>query len=120
MSKTVYLDNNATTFMSKEVFEVNKGALTEQFVYQELRSNPNISSLVYWTGQNPPAKAEFLFHDDNRMIPIEIAKAGKKKSNNLSVFAKKYNVPLGIRISIDEMARESGVLTIPMYAIWNL
>ena len=113
-------DFETRAFVSKEVFEVNKGALTEQFVYQELRSNPNISSLVYWTGQNPPAKAEFLFHDDNRMIPIEIAKAGKKKSNNLSVFAKKYNVPLGIRISIDEMARESGVLTIPMYAIWNL
>lgn len=113
-------DFETKAFASKEVFSVNKGALMEQFVYQELRSNSNISSLVYWTGQNPPAKAEFLFHDDNRMIPIEIAKAGRKKSNNLSIFAKRYQVPLGIRISVDEMAREAGVLTIPMYAIWNL
>ncbi len=113
-------DFETKAFASKEVFVAGKGALTEQFVYQELRSNSNISSLVYWTGQNPPAKAEFLFHDDNRMIPIEIAKPGKKKSNNLSIFAKKYQVPLGIRISVDEMVRESGVLTIPMYAIWNL
>ena len=113
-------DFETKAFASKEVFSAGKGALTEQFVYQELKSNPNIASLVYWTGQNPPAKAEFLFHDDNRMIPIEITKPGKKKSNNLSVFAKKYNVPLGIRISLDEMGREAGVLTIPMYAIWNL
>ena len=113
-------DFETKAFSSKEVFTAGKGALTEQFVYQELKCNPNISSLVYWTGQSPPAKAEFLFHDDNRMIPIEIAKPGKKKSNNLSVFAKKYNVPLGIRISLDEMGREAGVLTIPMYAIWNL
>lgn len=113
-------DFETKAFASKEVFSVNKGALTEQFVYQELRSNPGISSLVYWTGQNPPAKAEFLFHDDNRMIPIEIAKAGRRKSNNLSVFTKRYQVPFGIRISSDEMSKEAGVLTIPMYAIWNL
>lgn len=113
-------DFETRAFASKELFTVNKGALTEQFVYQELKSNPAITSLVYWTGQNPPAKAEFLFHDDNRMIPIEIAKAGRRKSNNLSAFTKKYQVPFGIRISLDEMSKEEGILTIPMYAIWNL
>ena len=113
-------DFETKPFTSGEIFAVNKGALTEQFVYQELRSNQNTSSLVYWTGQNPPAKADFLFNDDNSMIPIEIAKAGKKKSNSLSIFSKRYNVPVGIRISLDEMGRDSGVLTIPMYAIWNL
>ena len=102
-----------------ECFSVYNGALTEQFVFQELRSH-NPGTLVYWTSQKPPAKADFLFHDVRRMVPIEISRINKRHTNGLSIYSKKYDVPIGIRISFDDFSKDSCILTIPIYAIWNL
>lgn len=105
---------------AQELAGLYNGALTEQFAYQELKNNKSTDSLVYWTSQTPPAKAEFLFPDDKVMIPIELARQGKRHGNSLSVFAGLYNAPVAIRFSFEKMEKSKGVLTIPLYAIWNL
>lgn len=100
-------------------FLCNNAALIEQFVFQELIGNTSIDKLYYWNS-DATARIEFLFEDSGNMIPIEINIDGNKKSQSLRVFREKYKNPISIRITYDNFGMEDGVLSIPIYAVWNL
>ena len=107
--------------LTKEINSLlsNNSALIEQFVFQELSGNKSIDKLYYWNSE-ATARIEFLFEDSGEMIPIEINIDGNKKTQSLKVFRGKYKNPISVRITHENFGAETGVLNIPVYAIWNL
>ena len=68
-------------------------------------------------------KAEVNFVIQNRMgqiIPIEITIKTQSKAKSLSVFMKKFMVPLAYRVTENNFSTKKDVRYIPIYAIFCL
>ena len=101
------------------IFQEYKGALTEQFVLQELVQHPDIRSLYYWTS-NADAEVDFLFDYNGHVVPVE-AKAGMVvHAQSLAQFRKKYQPDLAIKTSLRNLDFREGILNLPLTLLWNL
>lgn len=101
------------------VFQEFKGALTEQFVLQELAGRPEIHSLYYWTSK-AAAEVDFLFDWNGHVVPVE-AKAGMVvHAQSLKQFRMKYQPDLSIKTSLRNLDCRDGVLNLPLTLLWNL
>lgn len=94
-----------------------KGALTEQFVAQQLKINHEI---YYWTTPNSTAEVDFLIQRGNEVIPIEVKAEENLKSKSLKVFAEKYTSTLAIRTSMSGFRQEEWMTNVPLYGIYGV
>lgn len=104
---------------SRSPFELKNGALTEQYIYEELLHNPNVSELYYWISE-ATAHIEFMFEDSGAVIPMEINLDCNEKAQSLKVFKSRYEVPMAIRVTRDTINMSSGMLSLPLFSLWNL
>lgn len=91
-----------------------KGALTEQFVCQQLKIKTEI---YYWTETNATAEIDFILQHKNQIIPIEVKAEENLKAKSLKVFVEKFNNKNAIRTSTSKHRIESWLTNIPLYAI---
>ena len=106
-----------TLLEGNAIFEEYKGALTEQYVLQELKTLGRIP-LCYWTGG--VSEVDFVAQLEGCVVPIE-AKAGiNLKAKSLTVYRQKYAPPVAIRTSLVEYSAKNGLLDIPLYLLGSL
>jgi predicted AAA+ superfamily ATPase len=96
------------------ILEEFKGALTEQFVCQELITK---FELYYWTASNASAEIDFLIQKQNDIIPIEVKAEENLKSKSLKVFVEKYGNKNAVRTSMSKFREEDWLINIPLYGI---
>ena len=104
---------------SSSPFDLKNGALAEQYIYEELLHNPNVSDVYYWTSE-ATARIEFMFQDGNMVIPVEINLDCNEKAQSLKVFKSRFDMPMAIRVTRNKMSMESGLLSLPLFSLWNL
>lgn len=98
-----------------KLFTEYKGALTEQFVFQELRQQFNLG---YWASGN--YEVDFLISYRNTIIPIEV-KAGKTvNTKSLNYYRDKYNPKILVKTSLKEFDINNHVINVPLYYLWGL
>lgn len=91
-----------------------KGALTEQFVCQQLKIR---TELYYWMASNATAEVDFVVQYKNEIIPIEVKAEENLKSKSLKVYVEKFSPKTTIRTSMNKYREESWLTNIPLYAI---
>jgi predicted AAA+ superfamily ATPase len=91
-----------------------KGALTEQYVCQQLILTRNI---YYWTASNATAELDFVYQEANVIVPIEVKAEENLKSKSLKVCVEKYENPNAIRLSMSLYRQESWLTNVPLYAV---
>lgn len=91
-----------------------KGALTEQFVAQQLKIT---HELYYWTATNATAEIDFLIQAHNGIIPIEVKAEENLKSKSLKVYVEKYKPTVAIRASMSPFREQDWMRNIPLYGI---
>ncbi|MDQ3190190.1 MAG: ATP-binding protein [Bacteroidota bacterium] len=91
-----------------------KGALTEQFVCQQLKIQ---TELYYWIAQNATAELDFVIQSKNEIIPIEVKAEENLKSKSLKVFVDKFENKNAIRMSMSKFRKEDWLTNIPLYGI---
>ncbi|MBL7825359.1 MAG: ATP-binding protein [Saprospiraceae bacterium] len=94
-----------------------KGALTEQFVAQQLNIN---DTLYYWTASNATAEVDFLIQRQNEVIPIEVKAEENLKSKSLKVYVEKFKPSLAVRTSMSRFRQQDWMNNVPLYAILGL
>lgn len=94
-----------------------KGALTEQFVCQELRLNHDV---YYWTSERARAEIDFLIQSGTHIIPIEVKAEENLKAKSLYVFEEKYTTQAATRLSMSRYREQDWMLNIPLYATMTL
>lgn len=104
---------------AEDLSRLRNGALTEQFVYQELTANENIKDIYYWISE-ATAKIDFMFEDNGEVIPVEINLCDNTKAQSIKVYKSRYNPAMYITISKNSMRMLEGAIRLPMYSIWNL
>jgi hypothetical protein len=98
------------------IFEEFKGALTEQYVSQQLIT---ISGMVinYWSAEKSLAEIDFLVQYAGRAIPIEVKAEENLQAKSLKSFCQKYAPSLAIRTSMSDFRKEDWLTNLPLYAI---
>jgi predicted AAA+ superfamily ATPase len=101
-----------------EIFEEFKGALTEQFVFQQLVQNKDLV-IAYWASDSLKAEIDLLVQYSNKVIPIEVKAAENLQAKSLKTFCQKYNPETAIRASLSDYRKESWLTNVPLYTIGN-
>lgn len=98
------------------IFTQYKGALTEQYVLQQLLYNEHIK-IHYWTPNTGTAEVDFVVQLGGKVIPIEVKAEENLKAKSLKSFNEKYAPELSIRTSMSNFRAEENLTNLPLYAI---
>jgi len=112
------LDSGSVISGSK-VFTEFKGALTEQFVCQQLVSDCKLQPF-YWSAETSRGEIDFLVQDEDRIYPIEVKAEENLHSKSLRAFSEKYKGLNPRRFSLSGYREESWMRNVPLYAIGNM
>ncbi len=102
-----------------QFFTEFKGALTEQYVLQELQAIKNLHS-YYWTAQNAMAEVDFVFQWNSHILPLEVKASENLQSKSLKSYVQKYSCKKALRTSLSSYRDEGWLINIPLYAISQL
>lgn len=105
-----------TLLDGNELFKEFKGALTEQYVLQQLKTLKGIEA-YYWTNDHGTAEVDFIVDNGNELIPVEVKAETNLQAKSLKVYRDKYNPKLSIRTSMADYKKENWLLNLPLYAI---
>ncbi len=104
---------------SNRILSEFKGALTEQFVLQELKANCDYP-VFYWASDSGQAEVDFLLQCENELIPLEVKSGIQTKAKSLNVYMERYNPSLAIKSSLKNYGKSGNLLSIPLYLLGNL
>ena len=99
-----------------EIFDRYFGALTEQFVCQEL-INAGLSELFYWTAVNSSGEIDYIFQTSGIPVPIDVQSKENPKAKKLSSFCRKFGLRKAISISFSDYQDTDFLTNVPIYAI---
>lgn len=106
-----------TLLEKNDVFAEFKGALTEQFVMQELQNHSNIN-ICYWANDaSSRAEVEFIIQIDDRIIPVEIKGGTNLRAKSLKVYIEKYRPQIAIRASQANYKQTDNLYDVPLYLL---
>ena len=109
LNQSVLLDGN-------ELFKEFKGALTEQYVLQQLKTVKGVDT-YYWTNDRGNAEIDFLIDTGSEVVPIEVKAETNLKAKSLKTFCEKYNPKMAIRTSMTDYKQEDWLLNLPLWAV---
>ncbi|MCX7029584.1 MAG: DUF4143 domain-containing protein, partial [Spirochaetes bacterium] len=99
-----------------EAFEEFKGALTEQYVSQELAIMPDVE-VCYWSADRAEAEVDFLVQRGTDIAPIEVKAAENLQAKSLRSYRDKFAPSRCYRISLSPWREEAWLSNIPLYAM---
>jgi len=102
-----------------ETFREFKGALTEQYVMQELKTLGRLP-IYYWSNATGKAEVDFIVQYGNDIIPIEVKSDVNKKSYSLNVYMEAYSPIKAIRTSLNHFGIHGGLYSLPLYMIGGI
>jgi len=92
-----------------------KGALTEQFVQQELRAAAETVPYT-WAPNDSTAEIDFLVETANGIVPVEAKAERNLQAKSLRVYREKFSPQLALRTSLSDPKSDRGLVDVPLYA----
>jgi uncharacterized protein len=97
-------------------FEEFKGALTEQYVAQELALMRELETF-YWSAERAEAEVDFVVQRGTEILPIEVKAAENLQAKSLKSYRDKYSPVRCYRFSLSPWREESWLSNIPLYSM---
>nr|WP_303109447.1 ATP-binding protein [uncultured Prevotella sp.] len=104
------------------IFEEFKGALTEQYVCQELQQfSEMLQTNYYWTS-SATSEVDFIISDGLDVFPLEVKAGLSMNAKSLRLYKEKYSPKWAIRTSLLPYERNeaSSSINIPLYMLFIL
>ncbi len=98
------------------LFSDFKGALTEQYVLQQLKEKSSLS-IYYWSAENSRGEIDFLVQDEERIIPIEVKAEENLQAKSLRVFVERNQGLKGMRLSMSPYREQDWLANYPLYSV---
>lgn len=98
-----------------ELYTEFKGALTEQYVCEELVMSG--FDPVYWSAGSGKAETDFSVELNGSVVPIEVKSGENLKSKSLRVACDKFGLSRAVRTSLSGFRDEGWLVNIPLWAI---
>ena len=96
-----------------------KGALTEQYVLQQLTAETSYH-LFYYATEKSAYEVDFLFQKGGSAIPLEVKAEENLKAKSLKMYVEKYHPVSAIRTSMSGYREQDWLTNIPLWAIQSL
>lgn len=98
------------------IFEEFKGALTEQYVLQEIVAARDRAPM-YWSPEKPTAEVEFAIERAGALVPIEVKAGENLKSKSLRSYIDRFAPSEALRFSLADYREETDMTNVPLYGI---
>ena len=108
--------NQRTLLNGNELFIEFKGALTEQYVMQQLAVNQDLG-VYYYTNDRNTCEVDFIVDNGDNIIPLEVKAEINLKAKSLKTYREKFTPEISIRSSMADYSEEVGLINLPLYAI---
>jgi predicted AAA+ superfamily ATPase len=105
-----------TILQGDKLFEEFKGALTEQYVFQQLRVDSE-TDIFYWSSDTGNAELDFLIQREDEIIPIEVKAEENLQAKSLRAFCEKYKKENAMRTSMSDYREQEWMTNVPLYCI---
>lgn len=106
-----------TLLEGSAVFAEFKGALTEQFVAQELVSSG--MELFYYSAENSSGEVDFIVQKGNKVIPVEVKAEENLQAKSLRGLCQKYCLPDAVRSSMSGYREQDWMVNVPLHLLRN-
>ncbi len=106
------LDGNA-------LFAEFKGALTEQYVCQQLKTIEDLG-VYYYTNDRGSCEIDFVLDTGEKIIPLEVKAEVNLRAKSLKSYYEKYTPELSVRTSMSDYKEEDWLVNLPLYAVENV
>ena len=111
--------NQKVLLSGNELFKEFKGALTEQYVLQQLATLKGIGT-YYWTNDRGSAEIDFLVDNGTEIVPIEVKAETNLKAKSLKTYCEKFKPNKAIRLSMADYRQEDWLLNLPLWSVETL
>ncbi|MCT8566597.1 ATP-binding protein [Glaesserella parasuis] len=98
------------------IFSEFKGALTEQYVLQQLIANQD-NPVFYWAMEKGTAEVDFVVQQKQAVIPIEVKAEENLKAKSLKVYVEQFQPECAFRFSIADYREQDWMVNVPLYSI---
>lgn len=105
-----------TLLDGNDLFAEFKGALTEQYVCQQLKTLEDIG-VYYFTNDRGSCEIDFIADINSRIVPVEVKTEINLKAKSLKTYRDKYNPGVSVRTSMSDYRKEDGLVNLPLYAV---
>lgn len=97
-----------------KVFEEFKGALTEQYIAQELRAYGE--DLYYYSAETSSGEVDFVLQKGMSLVPVEVKAEENLQAKSLRAFCQKNQVDKGVRTSMSKYREQDWMINVPLFA----
>ena len=98
------------------IFIEFKGALTEQYVCQQMIADLDLS-LFYMLSENGRYEIDFLVQHEGNVVPIEVKAGQTVHAKSLCAYCEKYAPSLAVRLSMNPCEKQDHLLNMPLYGV---
>lgn len=99
-----------------DLFVEFKGALTEQYVCQQLKTIEDLN-IYYYTNDRGTCEVDFIVDTGEQIIPVEVKAEVNLKAKSLKSYQEKFAPEVAVRTSMTDYKREEWLINLPLYAI---
>lgn len=105
-----------TLLDGNDLFTEFKGALTEQYVCQQLKTIDDLS-VYYYTNDRGSCEVDFIIDTGEQIVPVEVKAEVNLKAKSLKTYREKFNPEISVRTSMADYKKEEGLINLPLYAV---
>ena len=105
-----------TLLEGNNLFVEFKGALTEQYVCQQLKTMQDLG-VYYYTNDRGSCEVDFVVDTGEQIVPVEVKAQENLREKSLKTYQEKYSPEVCIRTSMSDYRKEDWLINLPLYAI---
>lgn len=105
-----------TLLEGNDLFVEFKGALTEQYVCQQLKTIEDLG-IYYYTNDRGSCEVDFVIDNGEQIIPVEVKAEINLKAKSLKTYCEKFQPEIAVRTSMADYKKEDWLINLPLYAV---
>ncbi len=108
--------NQRTLLDGNDLFVEFKGALTEQYVCQQLKTIEDLG-VYYYTNDRGSCEVDFVVDTGELVVPVEVKAQVNLRAKSLKTYQEKFSPKVSVRTSMTDYKKEDWLINLPLYAI---
>lgn len=105
-----------TLLDGNDLFVEFKGALTEQYVCQQLKTLDDLG-IYYYTNDRGACEIDFVVDTGEHIIPVEVKAEVNLRAKSLKTYQEKFTPEIALRTSMADYKKEDWLVNVPLYAV---
>jgi len=105
-----------TLLDGNDLFVEFKGALTEQYVCQQLKNIEDLD-IYYYTNDRGSCEIDFVVDTGGKIVPVEVKAEVNLRAKSLKSYQEKFSPEISVRTSMADYKKEEWLVNLPLYVI---